>query len=322
MASHRHKFATRVAVMFVFATTWHSRTHGQLVSEIKSADQSMLEFLLIADELSSQYCFRLEGESTSIRKKRGEKYFYELNCIGAASDAQNSRYFCFGMRHPEYPQPHLIRWQEVLEVKELHLYKSVVGDRPEIPRDRIEKKNKDGKETLRKFLFPTNMDGFGLVLAQLGEVTANGAVFQRLRQNFLTAELQNSRIDRDESGNIVGTWVFPPQKTCVCEVEFGAKCGFQPIRTQWRAFDPSRNLPGRIYSSSRIDWKRHWDKAWMPVNIQIHGTEVDATDDFSFRLEWLHPEFLGKDSINFAEMTRPMPANWRDVFLKKFEVRN
>lgn len=299
----------RTVLTVVASLAWASVASGQLVSERKSAEEAIEDYLLMADELTTSFCCRFTGVVSTT--SADETYVSDIRGISAISAKKKASYYAFGQQSFVDPQPEGYQWNETLRIKDKVYDKRSRGKVKLLPNGWVDAKGERLAPT-----FPL-IDPFGLALCTEGALVGDRSQIANLQQQFLTHDFVKSSVL--DNGDLLARWALGGRKGAV-EVTFEAKSNFMPIRTRYFTRKTKDSDLLSAFSDTVTQWKRMQKNIFVPVAIKMveRRPNKDKIEN-SFEFEWLSPAQWKAASLDFEKLALPEKQIWREPFLALFK---
>lgn len=305
----RSELLSSVAIVLIFFPLPLDCAAQLLQSSAEPADELIERYLLVADEISAEYCVRIMGHISSVSKDAQTPVIVDFLGLTAISHRQNAKYFASGTLSLVDPNPTGHSWLEMLSIDGESYDKRATGDTPREPNGSV---TLDGKRRAPNFPM---IDPFGLVLCTEGALVGDRSKTANLQEQFLSYTLKKS--DLLESGDTLGVWEAAGGHGLVT-VLFGSKYDNYPIETRYAFYETNTKKP-RFYSRTKVVWEPYANEILVPRKIEMEdvrpgGDRVE--NSFSFR--WVPPKRWQDSKFDFKSLDVVNRSNWRESFLAFF----
>ncbi len=292
--------------------TFLNGASGQiLTSGIKPADQLLADYLASAEDMSLEFCARLEGEFTRVRgnqESSGNVYV-----ITAESQKAKMKYFAFG--EELLSEGTEVLWEERFRYRNQDLYKISRGFHVSASADAIQK-DVEGNPIRRNTLYGETFNPYALIIYVDNLIIRRDVTFNRVGPAYLKAEFVRSVVD-EKTGDVTGDFLFE-KRLSMAQITFGSSCGFKPVNASFFNFDNKLDkASSTAYATTRTKWAKS-GKNWLPVNISLRKKDPlsGGRSEVDLNIDWADPSLLDENRMSYERLlVKGTAIDWQKPFL-------
>lgn len=310
------------AAWFCIAILCHrvESTMAQLASQAKPPEELLVDYLLHADEVSSNYCARIDG-TVSVTDNSGKRPPFVKSVFGiSATRGHKVSYHCWGEQSlttdPIHTKP--VGWlEQIWDGKKRH--RKMSGGSTGATAREIEEVDKDGNKPVLGSM--TLIDPLGMAISASGEIHEDRSSVERKKEFFLTATFwKSAKIDE---GDVVGYWLAPNEFS-VASIQFGHTVAFMPVKVEYYLWNKEEKKPGARFSVVKTQWKMQPNSEYyLPSAMTLSGFQgKDRVVETDFdKIIWADPEKWTTANLDFRAIAISPNSVWRDSFLPFFDTK-
>lgn len=294
---------------------------AQLASQAKPAEELLVDYLLHADEISSNYCARIDG-TVSVTDNSGKRPPFAKSVFGiSATRGPKLSYHCWGEQSLKSDVLAMkpVGWREQIWDGKKRFRKMSGGSTGSTARE-IEEEDKDGNKPV--LVSMPLIDPLGMAISSDGEMNGDRSNIEKKKEFFLSAKFWKS--SKLEKGDVVGYWLAPNEFS-VAVIQFGHKVDFMPVQVEYYLWNKEEKEPGARFSVVKTQWKMQNNaKYYLPSAMAMSGFQgKDHVVETEFeKIIWADPEKWANAKLNFHAIAIAPTSVWRDNFLPYLDTKN